>query len=257
VWLPVALGIVALGLIIRPFAVGSAARSEAPPQDTAATPIVSPSARTDDTLLFIGDSITTRGREPLETALAAAGWDATVDGLGGRPLMSGARDDWTPLCDGTPGCGADQVLAGTDVPGTVVLAVGTNAFNLEYRKVAEPTATSTGLSPRTDAEGRYVVAGQDSPEDFARAVDAIMALVPETTRVYWVGYWLDDRLWGNVPWRENNTAIQAAVTRHPNATFLDYAAFVERESLPHMNDGSHPTPDGMILRARWIADRLA
>ena len=133
------------------------------------------------------------------------------------------------------------VLATTDTIGTGIGYIMDNRF----RNV-----------PIVDAEGRYLVAGQDSPEDFARGVDTIMALVPETTRVYWVGYWLDDRLWGNVPWRENNAAIQAAVARYPNATYLDYAAFVERESLPHMKDGSHPTPEGMILRARWISEQL-
>jgi hypothetical protein len=227
-----------------------------PAQDVAATPTISASPRADDTLLFIGDSITTRGLEPLETALADGGWDATVDGLGGRTLVAGERDDWTPLCDEKPDCGADQVLTGIDVPGTVVMAVGTNSFNLAYDRIAEPTETSSGLRARKDADGLYVVAGQDSPEDFASGVDTIMALVPETTSVYWVGHWLDDRLWGNVTWKENNEAIRSAAARYPNAIYLDYADFVERESLPYEKDGSHPTPEGMVLRARWIVQQI-
>ncbi len=254
-WVLGALGLLLLILLVRQLT-GSTVSSEEPAPDAAATPTVTASARADDTLLFIGDSITTRGLEPLETELAAAGWDATIDGLGGRTLLSGPRPDWTPLCADKPQCGADEVLAATDIPGTVVMAVGTNSFNLSYERIAEPTETSSGLRARTDDEGHYVVAGQDSPEDFARGVDTIMASVPETTRVYWVGHWLDDRLWANVTWRENNAAIQSAVAGHPNAVYLDYAEFVERESLPHMEDGSHPTPEGMIVRARWIAQQL-
>jgi hypothetical protein len=68
--------------------------------------------------------------------------------------------------------------------------------------------------------------------------------------------YLDDTRWKNVHWRQNNAAMKAAVARHPNARFLDYAAFVQSAHVPYRSDGSHPTPDGMAQRARWIVSQL-
>jgi lysophospholipase L1-like esterase len=83
-----------------------------------------------------------------------------------------------------------------------------------------------------------------------------MSLVSSTTTVYWIGIWLDDAKWGNVSWRENNAAMKAAVALYPNARFLDYAAYVDSAQVPYMPDGSHPNPEGMGLRARWIVSQL-
>jgi len=217
---------------------------------------LTPITKSDANLLYIGDSITNRGLVPLEQALGAAKWDFTIDALGGRPIISGARTSWTPICLKEPKCGADLVLQSGSVPGTVVISLGSNSFNLETVQVRPPTATNSGRVNKVDAAGRYIVAGGDSAADFGESVTAIMALVPTTTTVYWVGIWLDDAQWGNVAWRENNAAMKAAVTRYPNARFLDYAAFVDSAQVPYMRDGSHPNPEGMGLRARWIVSQL-
>ena len=217
---------------------------------------LTPITKSDTSLLYIGDSITNRGLVPLEQALGAAKWDFTIDALGGRPIISGARTSWTPICLKEPKCGADLVLQSGSVPGTVVISLGSNSFNLETVQVRPPTATNSGRVNKVDAAGRYIVAGGDSAADFGESVTAIMALVPATTTVYWVGIWLDDAQWGNVAWRENNAAMKAAVARYPNARFLDYAAYVDSAQLPYMPDGSHPNPEGMGLRARWIVSQL-
>ncbi len=207
-------------------------------------------------LLYIGDSITTRGSGPLEAALRAAGWDFQVNALGGRPIVSGSRGTWEPNCDDKADCGADLVLAHTDIPGTVVIALGTNAMDLKQERVHAPTATDSGLRTARDDKGRFVVLGQDTPAQVTAQVDRIMSIVPRTTTVVWVGQWLDDREWGNVTWRQSNAALRAAANRYPNARFLDYAGYVATHAVPYEDDGSHPTPTGMILRARWIVTQL-
>ena len=218
---------------------------------------IAPVAKADTSLLYIGDSITTRGAAPLDEALQAGGWDYDVDALGGRPILAGARPDWTPLCSDKPLCGADLVLeAQKKMPGTVVVALGTNSFNVATVRVKAPTATDSGERTKKDAQGHNVIAGQDPAASFAAGVDRIMAMVPATTKVYWVGMYLDDKLWAGVHWRENNAAMKAAVAKHPNATYLDYAAYVAKAKLPYKPDGSHPTPTGMGLRAHWIVSQL-
>ncbi|MDA8436172.1 MAG: acyltransferase family protein [Actinomycetales bacterium] len=245
-----------LTTVLSSVVVGRVAEARETAELGAATAGIVPVAKVDTGLLYIGDSITTRGLPALDAALGAAGWDYTVDGLGGRPIVAGPRTDWKPLCLDQPGCGADLVLASRPIPGTVVVALGTNSFNVATRRVAPPTATDSGIRNRTDANGHWVILGQDPAAAFARGVDRVMAMVPSTTTVYWVGMYLDDTRWKNVHWRENNAAMRAAVARHPNARFLDYAAFVESAHVPYRPDGSHPTPDGMAQRARWIVSQL-
>lgn len=217
---------------------------------------ITPTAKSDTSLLYIGDSITTRGLVPLEQALGAAKWEFTIDALGGRPIVSGERTDWTPICLKEQKCGADLVLQSGEVPGTVVISLGSNSFNLETVQVRPPTATNSGRVNKVDAAGRYIVAGADSAAAFGEGVTTIMSLVPSTTTVYWIGVWLDDAKWGNVAWRENNAAMKAAVARYPNARFLDFAAFVVANAVPYMPDGSHPNPEGMGMRANWIVSQL-
>ena len=236
--------------------VGRVSAAEVARQYALITEGLAPVTKSDTRLLYIGDSITNRGLVPLEQALGAAKWDFTIDALGGRPIISGERTDWTPICLKEPKCGADLVLQSVSVPGTVVISLGSNSFNLETVQVRPPTATNSGRVNKVDAAGRYIVAGADSAADFGQSVTAIMALVPATTTVYWVGIWLDDAKWGNVAWRENNAAMKAAVARYPNARFLDYAAYVDSAQVPYMPDGSHPNPEGMGLRARWIVSQL-
>ncbi len=142
------------------------------------------------------------------------------------------------------------------MPGTVVVALGTNSFNVATVRVKPPTATDSGERTKKDAKGRNVIAGQDPASAFAAGVDRIMAMVPATTKVYWVGLYLDDTQWGNVHWRANNAAMKAAVAKHPNATYLDYAAYVAKAKVPYKPDGSHPTPTGMGMRAHWIVSQL-
>jgi peptidoglycan/LPS O-acetylase OafA/YrhL len=222
-----------------------------------ATSGIVPVATADHGLLFIGDSITTRGLPALKAALGAAGWDFTVDALGGRPIVAGTRPDWTPLCVKDPDCGGDLVLrAASPVPHTVVVALGSNSFNIATDQVRPPTATDSGLRNRTDAQGHLVVRGQDPASAFGAGVDRIMSMVPSSTTVYWVGLYLDDAQWKGVHWRQNNAAMKAAVAKHPNAKYLDYAAYVARAKVPYMPDGSHPTPDGMSMRANWIASQV-
>ena len=213
-------------------------------------------SKSDPGLLLIGDSITARGQVALETALSAAGWDYRIDALGSRPIVSGSRAKWSPICSDKPLCGADLVLADTPIPATVVVALGTNSMRLRQTQVGPPTATSSGLRNDKDGRGHYIPIGQDSPTKVARQVRQVMAKVPITTTVYWVGIWLDDKLWDNISWRESNTAIKATAARYPNARFLDYATFVTSSALPYSADGSHPTPEGMIGRARWIVSQL-
>lgn len=232
------------------------AQAQVREQAQAATVGIVPITKADKGLLYIGDSLTTRGQEPLEAALTAAGWDFTVDGLGGRPVVGGDRPDWKPLCADQPGCGGDLVLQEGPVPATVVIALGNNSKRLAQKQVKAPTATDSGLRNVKDADGRYVVKSQDSPKEVAAQVDRIMSLVPSTTTVYWVGTWFDDALWGNLKWRAQNAAAKAALAKYPNARFLDYAAFVDAASVPYMPDGSHPNPDGMVMRARWIVSQL-
>jgi hypothetical protein len=83
-----------------------------------------------------------------------------------------------------------------------------------------------------------------------------MDKVPPDTTVYWVGLWLDDAIWGNVTWRQTNDAIRETAAQYPNARFLDWAAHVESAAVPHLPDGSHPTPEGMAMRARWLVSQL-
>jgi peptidoglycan/LPS O-acetylase OafA/YrhL len=222
----------------------------------AATAGIVPVAKADKGLLFIGDSITNRGQPALEAALGAAGWDFTVDGLGGRPIVAGTRADWTPLCAGKPGCGGDLVLSSVTVPHTVVVALGSNSFNVASTQVRPPTATDSGRRNRTDADGRWIITGQDPAAAFGAGVDRIMSMVPKDTTVYWVGLYLDDAKWKNVHWRQNNAAMKAAIAKYPNATYLDYAAYVASSKVPYMPDGSHPTPDGMSMRAHWLATQV-
>jgi peptidoglycan/LPS O-acetylase OafA/YrhL len=217
---------------------------------------ITPTTKSDTSLLYIGDSITNRGLVPLEQALGAANWDFTIDALGGRPIISGERSDWTPNCLKEPMCGADLVLQSRPIPGTVVISLGSNSFNLETVQVRPPTATNSGRVNRVDAAGRYIVAGGDSAAAFGESVTTIMSLVPSPTTVYWIGIWLDDAKWGNVAWRENNAAMKAAVARYPNARFLDYAEYVDSAQVPYMPDGSHPNPKGMGMRANWIVSQL-
>ena len=232
------------------------AAAEVSRQYASATEGLTPSVKEDKSLLFIGDSITDRGLVPLERALEAARWEYSIDALGGRPIVAGTRADWTPICVEKPLCGADLVLQSRPVPGTVVIALGSNSFNLETVQVRPPTATDSGRRNKVDAAGRYIVAGGDTPEDFRTSVNTIMELVPATTTVYWVGVWLDDAQWGNVAWRENNVAMQSVIMRYSNARFLDYAAFVAANAVPYMRDGSHPNPVGMCMRANWIVSQL-
>ena len=236
--------------------VGRVAQAREDAQYAVAKQGIKPVTLADTRLLYIGDSITSRGQSPLEEALGAAHWNYDVDALGGRPIIAGPRVGWTPLCLGQAGCGADLVLKANPIPPTVVIALGTNSFNVERVQVHAPTATDSGYRNRTDAGGHFLIAGQDSAQAFAAGVDRIMAMVPSTTTVYWVGMWLDDSIWKNVHWRANNAAMQSAAARHPNARFLDYAAYVSTAHIPYQSDGSHPTPSGMALRARWIVSQL-
>jgi peptidoglycan/LPS O-acetylase OafA/YrhL/lysophospholipase L1-like esterase len=222
----------------------------------AATAGILPVTKADKGLLFIGDSITTRGQPALEAALGAAGWDYTVDALGGRPIAGGTRPDWTPLCVEDADCGGDLVLAAATVPHTVVVALGSNSFNVATERVKAPTATDSGLRNRADGQGHWLITGQDSATAFGAGVDRVMTMLPKDTTVYWVGLYLDDDRWKNVHWRQNNAAMKAAVARYPNAKYLDYAAYVASSKLPYQSDGSHPTPDGMSMRAHWIATQV-
>ena len=242
--------------VVASVGVGRVAQAREIQQYAAATKGIAPVTKADRSLLYIGDSITERGEVPLDEALAAAHWDFTVDALGGRPIIAGLRATWKPLCIDQPGCGADIVLRSGKVPGTVVIALGSNSFNVETVQVRAPTATSSGKADKTDSAGHLVFLGQDSAKDFADGVDRVMALVPKSTTVYWVGVWLDDKRWKNIHWRANNAAMAAAAAKYPNARFLDYAAYIESARIPYQADGSHPTPDGMALRARWIVSQL-
>ena len=218
---------------------------------------LAPVQKADTRLLYIGDSITDRGSVPLEQALKTAGWDFDVDAMSGRPIVAGPRADWTPLCDDRQQCGADRVLAAQkSMPGTIVIALGTNSFRVATEQVSTPTATNSGLRNKKDAKGAYVVTGQDPASSFADGVDRIMAMVPATTTVYWVGMYLAEPQWAQVHWRQNNAAMKAAVAKHPNAVFLDYAGYVAADKVPYKDDGSHPTARGMAMRAHWIVSNV-
>ena len=97
---------------------------------------------------------------------------------------------------------------------------------------------------------------QDPASSFADGVDRIMAMVPATTTVYWVGMYLAEPQWAQVHWRQNNAAMKAAVAKHPNAVFLDYAGYVAADKVPYKDDGSHPTARGMAMRAHWIVSNV-
>ncbi|MCU0265340.1 MAG: acyltransferase [Actinomycetia bacterium] len=217
---------------------------------------ITPVVKADRGLLVVGDSLTSRGQAPLEAALDAAGWDYRIDALGGRPIVSGKRATWTPLCFDTPGCGGDLALTPGEIPGTVVMALGANSQVTAKTRVAPPTATDSGLRSTRDAQGRYVITGQDTADQVRASVRTVMDKVPPDTTVYWVGLWLDDAIWGNVTWRQTNDAIRETAAQYPNARFLDWAAHVESAAVPHLPDGSHPTPEGMAMRARWLVSQL-
>jgi peptidoglycan/LPS O-acetylase OafA/YrhL len=243
--------------VVAAVGVGQVAQAHERQEFVSATQGITAVTKADTRLLYIGDSITGRGQVPLDEALDAAHWDATVNALGGRPLVSGSDNGWTPVCQSQPGCGADEVLrAQASIPGTVVIALGSNASTGVHVRVRPPTATDSGLRNKMDGSGHYLIANQESAQSFADGVDRVMAMVPKTTTVYWVGIWLDDKIWKNVHWRADNAAMATAVAKFPNARFLDYAAFVESTDIPYEVDGSHPTPAGMALRARWIVSQL-
>ncbi|MDQ1703508.1 MAG: hypothetical protein QOF57_2760, partial [Frankiaceae bacterium] len=199
--------------------VGQLADARIAAADSAAGAGIVPITKADRGLLYVGDSLTSRGRAPLETALRAANWDYRIDALGGRPIVGGSRATWTPTCAAKPLCGGDLVLSSRTPPATVVIALGSNSMSVQRDQVRPPTATDAGTQIRLDPAGRYRVTGLDSPADVTREVDRIMALVPKTTTVYWVGVWLDDKLWGEVPWRAQNAAMRQAVQRYGNAHF--------------------------------------
>ncbi len=245
-----------LTTVLASIAVGRVAEAREATEFASATQGITPITKADRGLLYIGDSITTRGQAPLEAALSAANWDFTVDGLGGRPIVAGTRPDWTPLCSTKPGCGADLVLRAGPVPGTVVVSLGTNSFNVARTQVSAPTATDSGERNRRDSAGHFVITGQDPAAAFGAGVERIMAMVPRGTTVYWVGMYLQDAQWKNVHWRQNNAAMKAAVAKNPHAVYLDYAAYVTSADVPYRDDGSHPTPEGMAMRAHWIVSQL-
>ena len=236
--------------------VGRHAQANVAAFDSRAAQGITPVAKTDRGLLWIGDSVTARGMGPLEAALAAAGWQYHVDALGGRPIVSGKRATWTPLCLLAPMCGADLVLRSVTVPGTVVVDLGLNSEQALQYRIAPPSPTDSGLRDRVDSAGHLVFTGQDSPAQIAAEVRQIMMLVPSTTTVYWVSVWLNDRIWANVTWRQTDAAIKATAATFPNARFLDWAGYVQTAHVPYMPDGSHPTPDGLVERARWLVARI-
>gem|GEM_PF-1289952 len=251
-------GLVAIVVTVgSALAVNQVANAAEKKQYAAAADGITPVVKPDNSLLFIGDSVTTRGQVALETALGAGGWDYSVDALGGRPIQSGRRATWNPLCYSLPACGGDLVLAAKSaIAKTVVISLGSNSMATQMRKVGDPTPTDSGLRRVRDAQGRFVISGQDSPEFVTSEVKKVMSMVPSTTEVYWVGVWLDDSMWGNVTWRANNRAMQKAALAYPNGHYLDYAAYVESAKVPYSDDGSHPTPEGMTMRARWLASQL-
>jgi peptidoglycan/LPS O-acetylase OafA/YrhL len=247
-----------LATVAASIAFGRVELANAAGVDAQAARGIKPVAKKDRSLLFIGDSITSRGEGPLEAALGAAEWNYRIDALDGRPIVSGKRPTWTPLCFHQPGCGADLVLRSLQgaVPGTVVIALGSNSEAAQEIRVAPPTATDSGLRYKHDSRGHIVISGQDSPTAVVREVETVMSLVPRTTTVYWVGLWLDDSIWGNVTWRQTNAAIRTTAARYPNARYLDWAAYVMTAHVPYQPDGSHPDSTGMIMRAHWLATQL-
>ena len=247
-----------LTTVVAALGVGRLAQAQVTAFDAKAVQGIVPITKVDRGLLWIGDSVTARGRGPLELALKAAGWDFQVNALGGRPIISGARPSWTPLCQAKPACGADLVLGGlgSGVPATVVVDLGLNSEEPEQYRLAPPSPTDSGLRNRTDAAGRLVLKGQDTPAQIAAGVDKLMHLVPRGTNVYFVAVWLDDSIWGNVTWRQTNLALKTTAAKYPNAHFLDWAGYVDRTHVPYQPDGSHPTPDGMVERARWLVTQL-
>ena len=201
----------------------------------------------DNRLLVVGDSVVRRGSAPLAAALKAAGWDATIDALGGRPITA-APHSWPIACAEQPKCGADLALdAAATIPGTVLIAVGSNNMAL----VKDETNRAV-----KGADGRWKVAGQDSRKQVRASIDAVMTRIPKTSTVYWVNVWLDDTMWGNVAWRTVNTELAAATKRWPNLTVLDWAGYVEKGGVTFTADGSHPDGAGMVTRARWIAAQV-
>jgi hypothetical protein len=50
--------------------------------------------------------------------------------------------------------------------------------------------------------------------------------------------------------------MATAAGHHINAHYLDYAQYVVADQVPYEVDGSHPTPKGMGMRARWIVSNL-
>jgi hypothetical protein len=46
------------------------------------------------------------------------------------------------------------------------------------------------------------------------------------------------------------------VAQFPNAHFLDWGGYVDAHHVPYTADGSHPNPDGTVIRARWLVSHL-
>jgi hypothetical protein len=163
------------------------------------------------TALVIGDSLCEPGpaQDQLRDAMARKGWGSQIDCVRGRPTAPAAG-----LLNGRP-----------DVPGTVVVALGTN----DAGTLAAPGAG-------TDAYGVMI--------------DEVMATVPGK-QVRWVNVATDQAGAAAV-----NAAITAAGERHANLSVVDFAAVVRNERSLLAGDGIHLTVEGYTRRGETIAAAL-
>ena len=250
--LQVGLGLVVITLVSS-VVVGQAAEARVRTRLGVATAGIVPIAKADRHLLFIGDSVTDRGQAGTRGSAGRCGRTTRSTRSCGRPVASGDHPVvGAPCARRSPVVVRCLLASVATIPKTLVIALGSNSFGVSLlERVRPPTAEPLGLRGRMDSHWA-LDRRRSGHGGGVRSGSGPCAPGPPGHDRLWVGNYLDDALWLNVHWREDNSAMRAAAEKYPNAMFLDDAAYVQSAGVPHL--GRDPAPDGMALRAEL--DRL-
>lgn len=153
-------------------------------------------------VVMIGDSITVGSTPGLEAAAEQLGVTLTVYAEVDRRITVGS----------TPEAGVDVVTDVLDdgVPDLFVIALGTNDI------------------------GKY-----NSQDEYEAQINALLALIPETTPVAWINTYLSDDPDDSAQF---NAALIAALEDRGNATIAKWSNIASADGI--LDDGIHPSDDG-------------
>jgi lysophospholipase L1-like esterase len=100
----------------------------------------------------------------------------------------------------------------------------------------------------------------NQPDFDAKTADALidqaLATTGSTVPVLWVNVYRDQGTPAGDQATLFNRRLEAATTRHPNLTVLDWRSFVAGSPDIVSDDRIHLTTDGYIARSRWIRDAI-